>query len=182
MYKMNELLKFIIVILTISIVILTGNRIILWLFLFPLTIYHFYKNKKILMIFDFILVLLLAFSTHYIFCLYIFKVLYLIIYLLTVKKHFNIYKKDNKSSKIKFYEEHFDKIVKDINKRKKEIYDEDVNIDSAIERNLERSYLQAKIRYYDIINDDVNKIKFNRIDILILCLSIIIFLILFILR
>ena len=182
MYKMNDLLKFIIVILTISIVVLTGNRIILWLFLFLLTIYHFYKNKKFLLAIDFILVLILALSINNIIFLNIFKILYLVDYLLTTKDIFIIKKQSNQSTKINYFEEHFDKIVNDINKQVKKIYDEDVNIDSEIERKLERSYLQSKIRYYDIINNDVNKIKFNKIDILILCLSIIIFLILFILR
>ena len=182
MYKMNDLLKFIIVILTISIVVLTGNRIILWLFLFLLTIYHFYKNKKFLLAIDFILVLILALSINNIIFLNIFKILYLVDYLLTTKDIFIIKKQSNQSTKINYFEEHFDKIVNDINKQVKKIYDEDVNIDSEIERKLERSYLQSKIRYYDIINNNDNKIKFNKIDYLILCLSIIIFLILFILR
>ena len=179
---MNDLLKFIIVILTISIVVLTGNRIILWLFLFLLTIYHFYKNKKFLLAIDFILVLILALSINNIIFFNIFKILYLVDYLLTTKDIFIIKKQSNQSTKINYFEEHFDKIVNDINKQVKKIYDEDVNIDSEIERKLERSYLQSKIRYYDIINNNDNKIKFNKIDYLILCLSIIIFLILFILR
>ena len=185
MYKMNILLKFIFVILTISIVVITNNRIELWLMLLLLSIYNLHKNKKISIFVDLLLVLLLGFSTNYEICLLLFKILFIINFIITIFNSLSLEEKkllvrENTSSKLDFYEENFDRIVKNINERKMNIYDEGVSIDNRIERDLERSYLQSKIRFNN--SNKNNYYKWNKIDSLFLLFFIVVFVILFILR
>ena len=84
MYKMNILLKFIFTLLTISIVVITNNRIILWLFLLLLTFYNLYKYKKISLFVCFILIPLLGFSKDNEIFLLIFKLIFIVNFLLTL--------------------------------------------------------------------------------------------------
>lgn len=187
MYKMNLLLKFIITILFISIIVIANNRIVLWLLLFLLTFYNLYKYKKISLFIDLLLVLLLGFSTQNEICLLVFKLLFIINILITVYYTLNMEEKlllinEKTSEKQKYFENNFDRIVNNIKERKNSLYDEDTSIDSKIERDLERNYLQSKIRYYNISNSNNKYYNWNRIDILILIFVIIVFVILFILR
>ena len=180
---MNILLKYIFTVLTIAIVVITNNRIILWLFLLLLTFYNLYKDKKILLIFDLILVILLGLSKESEMCLIGFKVLYIFNYILTIC---NSIDKESfigirKSTKIDYFENNFDKVVERINEKKQELYDEDVSIDNRIERDLDRSYLQAKIRYYNYTSKK-KWYNWNRIDTLVLMIILIVFVLLFILR
>lgn len=184
MYKMNLLLKFIIVILTIALVVIINNRIILWLLLVLLTFYNLLKNKKLLLI-DFVLVILLGLSTSNIIYLLLFKILFIFNYLITVYKGLTtdekkILVRENSSAKIDYFEKSFERVVKNINEKKIGLYDDELSIDKKIEKDLERSYLQARIRYYGLSN---NKwYNWNRIDTLVLLLFLVIFVIMFILR
>ena len=72
---------------------------------------------------------------------------------------------------------HFEKAVKHLNSLKKKLSD-----NKKVEEDLARSYLQARIRFYGTSYKNKKKIKWNKIDTLILLLSIIIFLIFFLLR
>ena len=185
MYKMSLLLKIIIAILIIVTVVITNNKIILWLLLFIMSLYHLRKNKKLLTI-DLILVLLLGFSVNYDICLLIFKIIFIIDFIITFYKSLSLDEKKilfrkKTTSKMMYCEDIFDKIVYRINEKKNIMYDEDVSIDKKVENDLARSYLQARIRFYEK-EPKKKKIKWNRIDTLILLLAIIIFLIFFILR
>ena len=187
MYKMNLLIKFIVTVLTIAIVILTNNRIVLWLLLVLLSFYNLLKNKsKKLLLIDLILVILLGLSTNHYICLLLFKLLLIFNFSITVLKSvtYNDFKdvfKQNVSSKTYFYEDNFDKVVKRINDKKNAIYDKDISIDHKIESDLERLYLQSKIRYDGLYKKNKWD-NWSKIDILILLFVVIVFIILFILR
>ena len=187
MYKMNSLLKFIVAILTIAIIVITNNRIILWLLLVLLTFYNFLKNKSKLLVFiDLILVVLLGLSTEKEIFLLIFKAIFIVNYLLTIYKSLSLKDKknlvrENRSLKHNYYEENFDRIVRNINEKKELMYDKDVSIDYKIERDLERAYLQSRIRY-NTISKKNKWYNWNKIDTMVLFLYLILFVILFILR
>ena len=187
MYKVNILIKFIALLLTIAIVLLTNNRIILWLLLVLLTFYNVFKNKsKKLLLIDLILIVLLGLSTNIEICLILFKFLFIFNLLITFYKSLtyddkkSIFKKDT-STRTNYYEKNFDRIVKNIEDKRKNIYDNDVSIDDRIESDLERSYLQSKIRYYGLYKKD-RWYNWNRIDTLILLFVLVVFVTLFILR
>ena len=180
MYKMNILLKFIVALLTIATVVITNNRIILWFLLVLLTFYNLFKsNNKLLIVIDLVLIVLLGMSTNIEICLLIFKIIFILNYLFTIYK--NIFIKNNKSSKLDYYEENFDRIVKEIKQNKELMYDEDVSIDNKLERDLERSYLQSRIRY-NTISKKNRWYNWNRIDTIVLLLYLAIFIVVFILR
>lgn len=181
MYKMNILLKFIFTLLTIAIVFITNNRIILWLFLLLLTFYNLYKDKKILLVIDIILIILLGLSKDNEIFLISFKIIYIINYILTVCNSLTFDIGIGKSTKINYFENNFDKIVERINENKNKLYDESVSIDNKIETDLERNYLQSKIRYYNYSSKS-KWYNWNRIDTLVLIIILIIFVLLFILR
>ena len=183
---MNILLKFIFTLLTISIVVITNNRIILWLFLLLLTFYNLYKYKKISLFVCFILIPLLGFSKDNEIFLLIFKLIFIVNFLLTIYNNLTdddkrLLVKEKRTTKLDFFENNFERIVKNIKEKKQELYDEDVSIDDRIENDLERQYLQARIRYYNY-NSKKKWYNWNRIDTLVLLLLLIVFVILFILR
>ena len=187
MYKMSLLLKLIIIILTITIVVISNNRIILWLILFVLSLFHLKMSKKIIILLDLILVLLLGLSVNEEVCLLIFKIIFIIDCFITIVLRLSnedkkvLFRKKT-TSKLMYYEDKFDKIVSRINEKKNKIYDEDVSIDKKIEEDLDRNYLQAKIRYMKSSKIKKRYFTWNRIDTLILLLAITVFMILFILR
>ena len=186
MYKMNSLILFIFTLLTLTIVIIADNRIILWLLLVILTFYNLHKNKKVSFFIDLILVLLLGLSKDNEMYLIMFKLIYILNFIITIYNYvlsnnllFLINRK--RSTKLNYYNDNFEKIVEKINNKKKELYDDDVSIDDRIEKELERSYLQSRIRYYSLYKK--NKCyNWNRIDTLVLLFILVVFIILFILR
>lgn len=187
MYKMNLLLKFIIVILTLAIVAISNNRIVLWLLLFVLTFYNFFKNNKVLLFIDLVLVFLLGLSTKTDVGLILFKIIFIINYLITVYLSLSledkkVLVKENHSEKEKYFEDNFDKIVKNINEKKNKLYDKETPIDGKIERELERKYLQSRIRYYGINFSNNSFYKWTKIDTMILLLAVVLFALFFILR
>ena len=186
MYRINILLKIIITLLVVTIVVITNNRIILWLLLFLMSLYHL-NNLKSLLVIDLILVLLLGFSVNYDICLLFFKLLFIIDYLITFYKKLSLEDKKflfrkKTTLKMMYYEDNFDKIIDRINENKNRLYDSDVSIDKKVEDELSRNYLQARIRFYGSSLKKQKKIKWNRIDTLILLFSIVVFIILFLLR
>ena len=186
MYKMNRLLKIIVAILILTTIVIVNNRIILWLLLFVLSFYHLHKHKKLLVI-DLVLVFLLGLSVNNDISLLIFKIIFIVDFIITY--YFTMSKNDKKITfrkkttlKKMYYNDNFDRIVSRINEKKIELYDEDVSIDSKIEQALARDYLQARIRYYGYSSKKKNRSNWNRIDTLILLFSIILFILFFILR
>lgn len=186
MYKMNILLKFIFVILTISIVVITNNRIVLWLMLLLLTYYNLYKNKKLSLLIDLILVILLGFSKDSYTFLIIFKILFIINFIITIYNSLSIDEKkvlvrENTSTRLGFYEDNFNKLVNDLNEKKINYYDSDTSIDSRIEEYLGRKYLQSRIRFYNSTTQN-NYYKWTLQDTIFLIVILVIFMVLFILR
>lgn len=185
MYKMNDTLKFIIVFLIICSILFINNSIILWLYLLTISVYNLYKRNKILSFVSLILIILLAYSRINIFVLFLFKLLLVMDILYTF---YCYYVKNNnwlirKSRRLRnsFYEENFDRIVDNINKKKEVYYGSDISIDEEIERELERKYIESRIRFYGFNNNI--KLKHNvwtKLDILILLFSLIIFIFLII--
>ena len=185
MYKMNFYLKLIIILFVSIITVVTNNYVILWSF-FALIVLIKCKEH---MISNLILLIVLLSSYLLSILLIIYKILFILDMLVLFVKTltFNekkalqmLFKRNNKSLRISFYEENFDNIV-EYNKTKiKELYKDDVSIDDKIESDLERHYLQARIRFYGINNSIT--FKWTYIDIMILILCIILFILLFILR
>ena len=185
MYKMNILLKFIISILTIFIVAITGNRIILWFLLFIVSLYNLHKKEYLLLAFDLVLVLFLGLSKDNELALLLFKLGFIYIFLITIyytlsKKDLLIIKKN--SSKEKYFESNYKRIINNINDKKEKYYGEDVSINDKIEVDLNRQYLQSKIRFNDFYKSKSRINTWNKIDTLILIFCIIVFIIMFILR
>ena len=187
MYKMSLLLKNIISILTIVTVVIVDNRIILWLLLFVLSFYHLKKFKIALLIIDLALVLLLGLSLDDYNCLLIFKIVYIINIIITFItcqsfKDKKVLFRKKTTLKMMYYEDNFDKIVNRINKNKREVYDKDVSINNKIEQDLEKNFLFARMKYYNYSKRKNNIFSWNKIDTLILLLSITIFIMFIVLR
>ena len=187
MYKMNFYLKNLIALLSIILSIISNNLIVLWLLLFILTFINFWsKNKKQLLI-DLILVILLGISSRINSFLMIYKLLFVInvLYLLLVnystleKKYItSLFNHKDLSIRERFNKNDFKNVV-DYNQNKKSlIYHDDVNIDSKIKDDLDRHYLQARIRFYGYNNESSNRFIWNKIDYLILIFVIFVFVIL----
>lgn len=191
MYKMNFYLKIIIIFLISLAIVIVNNYAILWLVLLLLSFVNFYyKNKKQLCL-DLILVIILIFSNFFNYLYLAYKILLLIntvstfIYFLDqYEKSFimkTLFNKNNKSLKSDFYENNFDLVVVNIKEKVSSNYKSDVSIDDKIENDLARKYLQARIRFYGM-NDSEIIVKWNKIDVMILILSLLIFIIFIILR
>ena len=139
-------------------------------------------KKKLLYSIDILLFILLFFINN-IYVLFIFRIVFIndivatFIMSLTSKEKrylmgsFRIRNKDIKSD---FFNENYEKVL-DYNKRKiKNIYQDSEIPDSKIKSDLERRYLQARIRFYGI-DSKYNKIKWSNLDTLVLLFTIIIF-------
>lgn len=187
MYKMNLLLKIIITFFVVLSIIISNNYITLWALLVLLTFYN-YKNIKLLVI-DVFLIILLAIVSRIIPLLVLYKIVYLfnLIYtfILTIsfkdKRLFKyLFKKyENKSLKEEFYNANIKDILDYNEKQKEKLYNESVSIDDKVIRDLDRKYLQSKIRFngYSTDNNRTVKLAWNRIDTMLLLLSIIVFII-----
>ena len=193
MYKMNLYLKLFILLLTFIITCITGNYIVLWFLLACLTFIDLSNGRYKLIVFNLLLVVLFSLSYKKIILLIIYKVLFLISVLLTFicslkyndkrffKLFFNIY--DNRSIKRRFYDDNYKIVADNTLEKAKSIYPEAFSLVKKNERDLDRRYLQARIRFYGYNGECAPiKIKWCRSDTLILILSIIVFIILLILR
>ena len=183
MFKIDLILKIMLFIITIFITVITNNKIILWLLLMILSFYNLYKNKKLLLI-SIILTILLALSVDKENFLLIYKILFIINVVLTfystLTNEDKKYLFQKKETKLDFYENNFDRIVKNIEIKKSNMYDKDISIDNRIENDLERQYLQSKIRYYSVYSKRNN--VWNIINMILLILIIILIILLFVLR
>lgn len=187
MYKMNLLLKIIIIFLVVLSIIISNNYITLWALLVLLTFYN-YKNIKLLVI-DVFLIILLAVVSRITDLLLLYKIIYLfdLIYtfILTIsfkdKRLFKyLFKKyENKTLKEEFYDANIKDILDYNEKQKDKLYNESVSIDDKIIRDLDRKYLQSKIRFngYSRDSNKTVNVTWNKIDTMLLILSIIVFII-----
>lgn len=187
MFKMNLYLKLIIIISFSILLLFINNYIVLLLLLLLLFVVGLLvKNAKSLLI-DLLLLLLFILSCYFPFVLVIYKILFIfnMIYLfiknLSIKEKKYFYGLNNKYDKSSRREFYYSQVFEDIKnknlKRAKNIYSDDVSIDNVIESDLERSYLQAKIRFYGYKDESFDSIKFSwrRLDTEIALFCVIIF-------
>ena len=185
MYKINDTLKYIILFLIILSIAFINNIIILWLYLLLISVYNLYKRNKILSFISFILIILLVLSQNNLVIFFFFKLLLIIDLLLTFYSYFfktgKTIRIGNRKLRTMFYENNFDKVVENINKKKDVYYGEDILTDDEIERTLERKFLESRIRFYGFNKKSkIRKNGWNKLDILLLLFSIVIFIILII--
>lgn len=187
MYRMNLLLKIIVCFLIILTIIISNNYITLWALLVLLTFYNYKDNK--LLIFDVFLIILLAIASRIDGLLFFYKLFYLFVLIYTF--YFNITFKDrrlfkylfrkyeNKSLKQEFYDNNINDILDYNEKQKNKLYNESVSIDDKVVRDLDRKYLQSKIRFNGYCTKRMKTVKlnWNTIDTMILTLFILLFLI-----
>ena len=191
MYKMNIYLKMILTLLSIIITIITGNYIVLWILLVCLTFLNYRKNK-ILLLGDLLLIIVLGISNRFDDVLVFYKLLFIIsiiitfIYFLTdeEKKQLKLLfgKDSSKSLRDTFYNKNYNSIVEKNRKIVTEKYGE-ISFDDKVNYDLERKYLQSRIRFNGFVSkNNSDRIKWNRIDIMILILAILLFCIMIIFR
>ena len=190
MYNMNFYLKFLILILSIIITIFTGNFIVLWLLLFILTFINLWSDHKKQLLFDFVLIVLLAVANRINELLFIYKILFIINIIITFvvsltedEKYFlkKIRESENKNLKNNFYKKYYEKINDENLKKNKNIYGDEIINEDVVNEDLERHYLQSKIRFYGYEKKDEKIIfKFEKIDFVLLFFVIFVFIILMI--
>lgn len=189
MYKMNIFLKLILTFLTLLVLLFTNSYIILWLLLLVITFLNYRKSKNIL-IYDILLVVLLAVVSRVNYLTVLYKILFFIniiitlFYYLSLKEKkclYSLYKGDKTNPKEKFYELVFNDTFENNKKIVNNKYG-DINFDEKIQYDLDRKYLQSKIRFNGYYRKSNNlKIVWNKIDTMILLFSILIFIIMIIL-
>lgn len=194
MYKMNALLKLIIFFLIIISITITNNYIILWLALVILTYYDIFKHNNIFhFVIDLILIVLLFLIKEVPIVISLFKIIYIIkitiMMLITINKDDITFfksmfiKEGHSMNREDFYNTYFErKKEENIKKIEENYFNEDINYE-IINSDLDRLYLESKLRFNGY-NKSSNKYSINwaKIDSMILILSIIIFIIIFIMR
>ncbi len=187
MYRMNLLLKIIIIFLIVIAIIISNNYITLWFLLVLLTFYN-YKTNKLLVI-DIFLIIFLALVSRIGSLLIFYKFFYLfdLILTLSIKITFKdrrllkyLFRKyENKSLKREFYDNNIKDVLDYNEKQKNKLYDESISIDDKVARDLDRKYLQSKIRFngYSTNSMKTVKLSWNTIDTMILLLFVLLFLI-----
>ncbi len=193
MYKINLYLKLFIVLLLLITTAMTYNFYILWAMLGFITIVNYYNNKKLLLI-SFILILILLLSCILRPFFYIFKIAFILYILISLvcsltskeKKFFKILFKDvkRKNKKTLFYDSHYNNILETNRKLSNDVYKIDLVSDNKLNDDLERGYLQSKIRFngYCDVSEKTVSFKWTEIDTMILMLSIILFVLCIIFR
>lgn len=184
---MNLLLKIIIIFLIVIAIIISNNYITLWFLLVLLTFYN-YKTNKLLVI-DIFLIIFLALVSRIGSLLIFYKFFYLfdLILTLSIKITFKdrrllkyLFRKyENKSLKREFYDNNIKDVLDYNEKQKNKLYDESISIDDKVARDLDRKYLQSKIRFngYSTNSMKTVKLSWNTIDTMILLLFVLLFLI-----
>lgn len=187
MYKMKLLLKFIITVLSIIGVIVTNNFYVLLSFLVATTILLFINNKKLLSLFSLLLLLYLIFSLNpwYLFIKFvviIFIIYLFIIYLTIRQKLFLKGKFRDKNIRKSFYERNIKNTISNLETKAEENYGNKIEIKDKVNSDLERQFLQSRIRFFGFKNSQSYQYEtsWKRLDYLILLFSIILFVIILI--
>ncbi len=194
MYKVNFYLKLFIVLLIMIVIAMTYNYFVLWFLLVALTIFNYlFSNKKLLLI-DYSLIGLLLLSYIFDPLLYLFKIAFIVNLLFSLfdsltskeRKFFKILFKDidKKNRKEVFYKQNYNNVIDTNKKLASDVYKVEIMNEDKIDNDLERHYLQSKIRFngYCDIEDKTVKFKWNKIDTMILIMSILLFILCVIFR
>jgi len=194
MYKINLYLKLFIIFLLMIVIAMTYNYYILWALLIALSIFNFFFNNKKVLLIDFVLISILLLSYVFHLLLYVYRIAYIISLLFTLKdilssKEKRFFKQlfkgiDKKSRRQIFYEQKYNYVLDTNRKLSNDIYKIDLISEEKINSDLERHYLQSKIRFNGYCDLEEKKIKFKwrKRDTLILIISIILFIICIIYR
>ena len=195
MYRVNIFIRFLILILLYVIIIFTYNPIINWLLFVMIVLLHILYKKYYFLFIDLIISLILFLSCYYVELFLPFKIFMIVLFTIEFITTMNLNeklllnlifnKKKNKILRSSFYDNNIKKVNNHNKSMIMKIYrSEDINIDGKNIRDLDRLYLQSRIRFNGIKrNGDKDLyIKINKIDIMILLLAIILFVILFIFR
>ncbi len=195
MYRVNIFIRFLILILLYVIIIFTYNPIINWLLFITIVFLHFLYKKYYFLFIDLIISLILFLSNYYVELFLPFKLFMIVLFTIEFITTMNLNeklllnlifnKKKNKILRSSFYDNNIKKVNNYNKSMVMKVYEnEDINIDGKNIRDLDRLYLQSRIRFNGIKrNGDKDLyIKINKIDIMILLLAIILFVILFIFR
>ena len=194
MYKVNFYLKIFIILLVMMSVAMTFNYYILWALLIALSIFNFFFNNKKILLIDCILVTILLLSYIYRPLIYVYKIAFIVNIIISFidsftskeKKFFKILFKDmeKKNRRNEFYEQKYNYILETNKKLSNEVYKIDLINEDKINSDLERHYLQSKIRFngYCDIEDKKVTFKWTYIDTIILIVSIILFVLCIIFR
>ena len=194
MYKINFYLKLFIVLLIMIVIAMTYNYFVLWSLLVALTIFNYlFSNKKILLI-DYALIGLILLSYIFDPLLYLFKIAFIVNLLFSLfdsltskeRKFFKILFKDidKKNRKEIFYKQNYNNVIDTNKKLASDVYKVEIMNEDKIDNDLERHYLQSKIRFngYCDIEDKTVKFKWTKIDTMILIMSILLFILCVIFR
>ena len=194
MYKINFYLKLFIVLLIMIVIAMTYNYFILWSLLLGLTIFNYMLDNKKLLTIDMILFVMILIVRVFNPFLYIFKIIFIINVILSLfdslsskeRKFFKILFKDinNKNRKELFYKQNYNYVLGTNKKLASDVYKVEIMNEERINDDLERHYLQSKIRFngYCDIEDKTVTFKWTKIDTMILLLSILLFIICIIFR
>lgn len=187
MYKVNLFLKVIIAILLIISVIITNNYYVLFIMLLTSAFIYSIQRKILLFAIGFLLLIYLIFTTesyYLVIKLYLlFSTIYLFNLFLSIRQKTYFVGKYYKYSNIKrrdaFYEKNYNNILSNIKNNVDMTYDNEVSIDNKVRRDLERSYLQSRIRFFGFrnINNYHYESRWKKLDYMILLFSIILFII-----
>ena len=194
MYKINLLLKIILLVLVCIIIIFTNNPVVFWLLLFVNVGIYLVIKKYYYCFLDLIILLVLFLTSYFSQLIIIYKILlfisYLIIFIITIDTKDKIFikmllnKNKNKSLRSKFFESNIEKVH---NKNKNMIIkvygDKNINCEQKDFIDLERLYLQSRIRFNGFLSNNSNKnikIVWSKLDIIVLLLSFALFIILLI--
>lgn len=194
MYKVNFYLKLFVILLVMMSVAMTFNYYILWALLIALSIFNFFFNNRKILLIDCILVAILLLSYISTPLLYVYKIAFILNVVISFidsltskeKKFFKILFKDmeKKNRRNEFYEQKYNYILNTNRKLSNEVYKIDLINEDKINSDLERHYLQSKIRFngYCDIEDKKVTFKWTYIDTMIFILSIILFVLCIIFR
>lgn len=193
MYKINLLLKIILLVLVCIVIIFTNNPFVFWLLFFVNVGFHLFIKKYYYCFLDLIILLVLFLTSYFSQLIIVYKILlfisYLIIFIITIDTKDKIFikmlfnKNKNKSLRSKFFESNIERVH---NKNKNMIIgvygDKNINCEQKDFIDLERLYLQSRIRFNGFLNNSNSslKIEWSKIDVMVLLLSIVFFIILLI--
>ena len=187
MYRVNIFLRIILFFLALIALLVANNLVVLWVLLVILTFIN-YRKSKILLLIDFILIILLAISSRIIDLLIVYRIVYIVDMVLTFiyflsedDKVLFKYRKSNVIKKEDFYEKIFNDVYEENENKVKEKYRE-IDFDDRIDYYLDRKYLKSKIRYGTFSKEEKVSYEWNKVDSMILILSIITFILLIIYR
>lgn len=190
MYRVNIFLRIILFFLALIVLLLARNLVVLWVLLVLLTFLN-YRKSKLLLLIDFVLIVLLAVTSRVSEVLIFYKLVYIVDMILTFIYFLNdedkclfsssLHKKSNIIKKEDFYDKIYNDVYEENENKVKEKYGE-IDFDNRIDYDLERKYLQSKIRFGTFSKQEKVSVDWNKIDTIVLMFSILIFLLLIIYR